>query len=345
MDNIITKLGSIINSKNLSEDDLLKYQNILKISYKTDFEILASTSEKSYGLNVLYNGGLKTYMNNTSNSEKGFTTDIGWGCMIRSMQSLVANALRIELLHLDTIVDSTSDGDNKGCELSIARLFRDDPQYPFSIHYITKIGYDYFKVNIGDWFGPSVGAQCMQKIISSQEQLIFDKCCVSVDSGTLYEDELEEYFEKNSSKSVLVLLCVRLGLDKINDGYVSSFYELFDSGNDYKFVGIAGGKPYKSLYFFDKKENFLVYADPHHVSNYLELDNDDKLLLDYKNNYKLGTATIDELDPSMCIGYVIKNAEGLKEMKSRYKNSSIITFKNKQEEQALLNSLDVDDCY
>lgn len=345
MDNIISKLGSIISNKPLSEDDLQKYRNVLKISYKTDFEILSSTSDKSYGLNVLYSGGIKTYMNNTSNPEKGFTTDIGWGCMIRSMQSLVANALRLESSKLETILDNMPDGDNKEFDLSIARMFRDDPQYPFSIHNITKIGYEFFNVNIGDWFGPSVGAQCMQKIICSQKQLIVDKCCVSVDSGTLYEDELTEYFKLNTSKSVLVLLCVRLGLNKINDEYINSFYDLFDSGNDYKFVGIAGGKPYKSLYFFDKKENFLVYADPHHVSNYSELSDDVNLLLDFKNNYKLDTTTIDELDPSMCIGYVIKSLEGLKDMKNRYKNSSIITFKNKQEEQAMLRSLDVDDCY
>lgn len=345
MDNIITKLGGIISHKNLSEDDLHEYSDIMKISYKTDFEILSSTSDKSYGLNVLYNGGLKTYMNNSSSSEKGFTTDIGWGCMIRSMQSLVANAFRIELSKLDTILDCTTDRDEKESDLSIARMFRDDPHYSFSIHNIAKIGHDFYNVNIGDWFGPSVAAQCMQKIISSQKQLVFDKCSVSVDSGTLYEDKLAEYFEMNNSKSVLVLLCVRLGLDKINDEYIGSFYDLFESGNDYKFVGIAGGKPYKSLYFFDKKENFLVYADPHHVSNYLELDDDNKLLHDFKNNYKVDTTTIDELDPSMCIGYVIKNANGLKDMKNRYKNSNIIAFKNKQEEQALLNSLDVDDCY
>lgn len=345
MDNIITKLGNIISNKNLSDDDLQRYQNVFKISYKTDFKTLSSTSDKSYALNVLYNGGLKTYMNNTSNSERGFTTDIGWGCMIRSMQSLVANALRVELLNLNTILDDTADGDHKVDDLFIAGLFRDDPHYPFSIHNITQIGFELFNVNIGDWFGPSVGAQCMQRIISDQNKLIFDKCYVSVDSGTIYEDELTEYFKLNSSKSVLVLLCVRLGLNKINDEYISSFYDLFDFGKDYKFVGIAGGKPYKSLYFFDKKDDVLVYADPHHVGDYSDLVDDDKLLFEFKNNYKLDTTTIEELDPSMCIGYVIKNADGLQDMKTRYRNSNIIAFKNKQEEMDLLSSLDINACY
>ncbi|NOY21851.1 hypothetical protein GET28_23920, partial [Shigella flexneri] len=86
--------------------------------------------------------------------------------------------------------------------------------------------------------------------------------------GTIYEDELQDYFSKHPSKSVLVLLCVRLGLNNINDEYIESFYDLFESGKGYKFAGIAGGKPFKSLYFFDRKGNSLVYSDPHHVSNY-----------------------------------------------------------------------------
>lgn len=345
MESLIQKFGTIINNKGLSEDELQRYKHLFKISYKSDFPLLISTSNNNYSLNVLYTGGLKTYVNNTSNAEKGFTTDIGWGCMIRSMQTLLANAIRLEMLSLNTLLDTTYDEKQENTDLYIAELFKDESDYPFSIHNITKLGFELFKVNVGDWFGPSIGAQCIQKIISTQKEFPIDECFVSVDSGTIYEDELQDYFSKHPAKSVLVLLCVRLGLNSINDEYIESFYDLFESGKGYKFAGIAGGKPFKSLYFFDRKGNSLVYSDPHHVSNYSDLITNNNIMKDFKDNYKVDTATIEELDPSMCIGYVINSSEGLANMKNKHQNSNIISFKNKKHELDMLINLDVESCY
>lgn len=345
MDTFIQKFSNIINSKNFSEEDLQKYKNVFKISYKSDFPLLTSTSNNNYSLNVLYTGGIKTYVNNSSNAEKGFTTDIGWGCMIRSMQTLLANSIRIDMLSLDNLLDMRYSENEEKTDTYISELFKDEKKYPFSIHNITELGFEMFNVNVGDWFGPSVGAQCIQRIISEQKDFVFEKCFVSVDSGTIYEDELMDYFNAPNSKSVLVLLCVRLGLNKINDEYIESFYQLFDSGEGYKFAGIAGGKPFKSLYFFDKKDNSLIYADPHHVSNYTDLITNGGVLTDFKENYKVDSTAIDELDPSMCIGYVINNAEGLTHMKDKFSSSKIVTFKNKKDEMAMLSSLDMDSCY
>ncbi|XBW36703.1 hypothetical protein QEN19_002278 [Hanseniaspora menglaensis] len=355
MENIFSRL-SLSNNINIKIDSN-KYDHIIKISYKSDFplietflnkEDLGNEVGKNYSLNVLYTGGIKTYVKNSSSSN-GYTTDIGWGCMIRSSQTLLANALHM-------LYTRNYKNDNKF--IDICTLFKDDYCYPFSIHNITTVGKSKYNVNIGDWFGPSVASQCLQTIIRSSENQFFNslinECLVSIDSGTIYEDEFEKAIQKknsnNKESSVLVLLCVRLGIENINEEYYESLLDLFhkkfvDKENNFAFVGIAGGKPFKSLYFFDgDEEKNLIYADPHYVTNYTTIENDDKeLLFDFKDNQKLNNTTVPELDPSMCIGFTIKNNTGLQNLKALLKNNKIITFGNKSKELAMLQNLVMDD--
>ncbi|KAI8144536.1 hypothetical protein BJV82DRAFT_513029 [Fennellomyces sp. T-0311] len=86
-----------------------------------------------------------------------YKTDIGWGCMLRSGQSLLANALLIHCLGRDW---RRNGNEKNAVYLKIIQWFLDElsPRAPFSIHRIALLGKQLGK-NIGEWFGPSTISQ------------------------------------------------------------------------------------------------------------------------------------------------------------------------------------------
>lgn len=104
----------------------------------------------------------------------GFTSDTGWGCMIRSGQSLLANALvmlrmgrgqkirqGLFLYITDGLVDWRR-GSASREEREIISLFADNPQAPYSIHKFVEHGATACGKHPGEWFGPSATARCIQ---------------------------------------------------------------------------------------------------------------------------------------------------------------------------------------
>ncbi|KAI8342765.1 hypothetical protein BC941DRAFT_345317 [Chlamydoabsidia padenii] len=91
-----------------------------------------------------------------------YKTDIGWGCMLRSGQSLLANALMIHFLSRQWRRTDPSDPTWK-TYTKITHWFLDElsPRAPFSIHRIALLGKQLGK-NIGEWFGPSTISQVIQ---------------------------------------------------------------------------------------------------------------------------------------------------------------------------------------
>lgn len=103
----------------------------------------------------------------------GFTSDTGWGCMIRSGQSLLANALVMLrmgrgkfLLFSRSWHKLTDPGWRRGTmesrERKIISMFADDPKAPYSIHNFVQHGATACGKYPGEWFGPSATARCIQ---------------------------------------------------------------------------------------------------------------------------------------------------------------------------------------
>ena len=133
-------------------------------TYRSSFPRIEKSSEASMTLSVrLRNLG----------DPGGFTSDTGWGCMIRSGQSLLANTLTTlrlgrglhpSALHT-TSVNSSVDwrlGIRQDEEREILSLFADDPIAPFSIHRFVEHGASACGKHPGEWFGPSATARCIQ---------------------------------------------------------------------------------------------------------------------------------------------------------------------------------------
>ncbi|GAA5821925.1 hypothetical protein JCM10212_005304 [Sporobolomyces blumeae] len=216
---------------------------------------------------------------NSQRGDGGLTSDTGWGCMLRTGQSLLANALVTAHLGREwrrsppqqstsgqgSQTDLTSAEGTSSSYATYARLlslFLDtsSPSSPFSIHRFALEGQRLGK-SVGEWFGPSTAAGAIRKLVNE-----FDPVGIKVVScvdGTLYENEVVAASTKSAGwdTAVLVLFNLRLGIDGVNPIYHDAVKGIFRFPQS---VGIAGGRPSSSYYFVGAQADSLFYIDPHH---------------------------------------------------------------------------------
>ncbi|KAJ3335678.1 Cysteine protease atg4 [Kappamyces sp. JEL0680] len=89
-----------------------------------------------------------------------YTSDSGWGCMLRSGQMLLANAILENELGRDWRMRKIEEGDWLKYA-SIVTKFLDSPTAPYSIHRIALQG-AHFDKEVGQWFGPSTISQVLK---------------------------------------------------------------------------------------------------------------------------------------------------------------------------------------
>ena len=133
-------------------------------TYRSNFPAIKKSTEASMTLSVRLR---------SLSDQSGFTSDTGWGCMIRSGQSLLANALVMlrlgrGIFHMHSMIPKakvTLDWRRGNCEneeRQLLSLFADDPSAPFSIHKFVEHGASACGKHPGEWFGPSATARCIQ---------------------------------------------------------------------------------------------------------------------------------------------------------------------------------------
>ncbi|KAL6066034.1 Cysteine protease atg4d [Balamuthia mandrillaris] len=202
-----------------------------------------------------------------------FTSDVGWGCTLRSGQMLLAQALSSQLLGREWRLDPLEPPPKHYAQ--ILRLFGDHPLCPFSIHNIAQNGLKFGK-NVGEWFGPSTIAQVLEEVVQENNPTNL-AVYVSTD-GCLYKDQIterclqstgnegnkeeQEEQEEKQWRPLLLIIPLRLGLDSLNQVYVPALKHTFHFPQS---LGIVGGKPRSSLYFVGYQDNDLFYFDPHTI--------------------------------------------------------------------------------
>nr|GAT54503.1 predicted protein [Mycena chlorophos] len=222
-------------------------------------------------------------------SSKGWSSDAGWGCMLRTTQSLLATALmRVGAPPLQPSSAPPFPPASPTTHAAHARLlswFADAPAAPFSVHRMALAGKKAGK-DVGMWFGPSAAGVAVRTLVEG-----FSGCGVGValggDGGTVWSGDVMKASwvpgaggsggalgdsaslrggATGSGKSwggrpVLVLVGVRLGLEGVNPVYYETIKTLFTFPQS---VGIAGGRPSSSYYFVGVQGDGLFYLDPHH---------------------------------------------------------------------------------
>ncbi|KAH8980199.1 hypothetical protein EDB92DRAFT_1937183 [Lactarius akahatsu] len=205
--------------------------------------------------------------------EKGWTSDAGWGCMLRTGQSLLATAL----VHLHLGRDwrrpphpvYTAD---YATYVQILTWFFDSPSTlcPFSVHRMALAGKELGK-DVGQWFGPSTAAGAIKSLVQNFPEASLG-ISVAVDGQIFQTDVYSASHPPTQSprprklsrwggRAVVVLIGIRLGLDGVNPIYYETIKALYTFP---QLVGIAGGRPASSYYFVGSQADNLFYLDPHH---------------------------------------------------------------------------------
>uniref|UniRef100_A0A336L0T6 Cysteine protease n=1 Tax=Culicoides sonorensis TaxID=179676 RepID=A0A336L0T6_CULSO len=261
-------------------------------------------------------------------NDSNYTSDCGWGCMIRSGQMLLAEALVRHFLgrgwRFDPEILIATSSYEEALHRRIIRWFGDvkSKNCPFSIHNLVQIGKEIGK-KPGDWYGPNSVAHvirtAMKKAsleIADLENLnvyvakdcavylqdIYDECIVNEKLAKAPWKKEEDTSQGTHWKSLILLVSLRLGTERLNQIYGDCLKAMLSL--EYC-IGIIGGRPRHSLYFVGYQEDKLIHMDPHYVQDAVDMLQDDFLLNSFhcKSPRKM---KLSKMDPSCCIGFYCK---------------------------------------
>ncbi|KAJ2698079.1 hypothetical protein H4218_003527 [Coemansia sp. IMI 209128] len=254
-----------------------------------------------------------------------YTSDMGWGCTYRTCQMMLAESFARVLLNRfwDPFRLSTAERIRHG---RIIDWFHDadTPKAYYSIHRMARTATEMDK-RIGDWLGPSIAAHVMKRLANKHPSCPLS-IHVAIDQ-TVYASEVRkqglsyhvEGAERPTWRPLLLLVPVRLGLSRLNLGYVPKIKTLFQIPQS---VGLVGGKPSRSFYFIGRQGDNLFYLDPHvtrqHMPRSSALDNEGSDSDSDSSEFEMfGIPEVDEyhtthicsmpihrLDPSMLLGFL-----------------------------------------
>jgi len=239
---------------------------------------------------ITYRHSFPTALGNTS-----ITSDLGWGCTIRSGQMMLARVWLNLFSGRDSIAVSNSDNTRS----MIVQWFFDQPGqlFSYSIHNFMEEA-KLFGLQPGDWFTPSAVSKILQSLV-----LKFHPNSLRVyvcDSGVIYKDEIQQRFPHSKSnqapfRPILFMVPVRLGEETIQECYYP-FIRYFLA---YKLsVGIIGGRKGSSYYLLGFQENNIFYLDPHYIHPSPQSAND----LSMYSCTIPSVVPVSDLDPSMAFG-------------------------------------------
>lgn len=318
------------------------FESKIWMTYRSSFTAIPRSQDASTSPALSFSVRLRNLT-----EREGFTSDTGWGCMIRSGQSLLANALMLVQLGRDwrrphvhptpTSTTSPPPSPSAESEAHILSLFADSPDAPFSIHRFVQHGASACGTHPGQWFGPSATASCIKEL-SGECAAAGLHVYVTPSASEVYEDRFRSIAATSSTDSTiqptLVLLGIRLGLDRITPVYHEALKSILTYPQS---IGIAGGRPSSSHYFIGCQGDLFFYLDPHET----------RPALPYKSNpaeyteeeiatchtRRLRGLRISEMDPSMLIGFLIKDESDWNDFKRRLgevKGKSIVNLYEKE---------------
>ncbi|KAF9427439.1 Cysteine protease atg4b [Entomortierella beljakovae] len=254
-----------------------------------------------------------TYRKDLARIEPSFyTCDSGWGCMMRTGQSLLAQAFVQVLLGREWRAHHTQTAHNRRRYGEILSWFVDEPDRPYSIHRIAKAGLALDK-RIGEWFGPSTVAHAMKRLTQSHTDCPMSvlvpmenniRVSTIVQAATLSQGPVTKVTVITSWRPVLLLIPTRYGLEKLTERYIPNLKQLFKMP---QFLGIAGGRPGRSLYFVSCQGEELYYFDPHFVKPRVTTEEVESCPAPSFHCTVVRSMGINELDPSMLLGFLIES--------------------------------------
>ncbi|KAJ4834457.1 hypothetical protein Tsubulata_007911, partial [Turnera subulata] len=216
----------------------------------TTSQIAAFTSDFSSRILMTYRKGFDAM------GDSKLTSDGGWGCMLRSSQMLVAQALLFHRLKRCWRRSSAHPLDPEYVE--ILHLFGDSEASSFSIHNLLQAGRSY-GLAAGSWVGPYAMCRTWEALARSEREgagieyqsLPLAVYVVSGDEDgerggapvVCTEDASKRCLEFSKGQAdwtpILLLVPLVLGLDKVNPRFVMILWILFLLSNLGCFFGLG----------------------------------------------------------------------------------------------------------
>jgi len=260
-----------------------------------------------------------------------YTSDCGWGCMLRSGQMLLAQALSCHFLGRDWRWNEQSEEEDMTLKESLHRMIvqwfgdRPSPACPLSIHQMVSEG-QYSGKRPGDWYGPSsvslIIKQILERATDTYPELNTIRVHIAQDCTVYLDDVLQsrsqEKFDEpdyevidNKWKSLILLIPLRLGGEHMNPSYESCLKGLLSLE---QCIGIIGGKPRHSRYFIGWQDDYLIHLDPHHCQEMVDILMP-KFSLKSFHCKELQKTALKQMDPSCCVGFYLRTQRDFDEFR------------------------------
>ncbi|KAH7682032.1 Peptidase C54 protein [Dioscorea alata] len=261
-----------------------------------------------------------------------FVSDVNWGCMIRSSQMLVAQAMLFH--HLGRSWRKPTQKPYEREYVRILHHFGDSGMSAFSIHNLLQAGRNY-GLAAGSWVGPYAMCRAWATLTQpngqhgdkTKEILPMVVYVVSGDEDgerggapVICIDNVARLCSDATSDHVtwlpiLLLVPLVLGLEKINPRYIPLLCETFTFPQS---LGILGGKTGASTYIVGVQDNKALYLDPHEVQQAVDIKEDD--FEAETSSYHCSVVRqmqLDLIDPSLAIGFYCRDKDDFDDFCSR----------------------------
>ncbi|ONK71361.1 uncharacterized protein A4U43_C04F7750 [Asparagus officinalis] len=304
------------------------YKVIPEESTHTDRGLAAFSHDFSSRIWMTYRSGFDAI------SDSKFTNDVHWGCMIRSSQMLVAEALVFH--HLGRSWRRPLQKPYDPQYIDILHLFGDSVASAFSIHNLLQAGRAY-GLAAGSWVGPYAICRTWEAFASEnnkQGDLVNRKVIFPM---TIYVVSDNENGEQGGApvicierivklcheiskgeitwSPVLLLIPLVLGLEKVDPRYFPSLRDTFTFPQS---LGILGGKPGASTYIVGVQDEKALYLDPHEVQSAIDIRKQD--VEADTSSYHCNIVRhlpLDQMDSSLAIGFYCRDKGDFEDFCSR----------------------------
>ncbi|KAL6555876.1 hypothetical protein OROHE_007150 [Orobanche hederae] len=248
------------------------------------------------------------------------TSDVNWGCMLRSSQMLVAQAFLVHKLGRSWRKSSHKQLDSHYIE--ILHLFGDTDDSPCSIHNLLQAGKAY-GLSPGSWIGPYAMCRTWESLLRNKREetdntilsLMMALYVVSGDEDgerggapVLCIEDISRHCSEFGGVDwapILLMVPLVLGLEKVNPRYLPLLSATFTFPQS---LGILGGRPGASTYIVGVQDENAFYLDPHEVQQVVDIrrDNVDLDTSSYHCNV-VKHIPLDSIDSSLAIGFYCRD--------------------------------------
>ncbi|KAF8101273.1 hypothetical protein N665_0208s0058 [Sinapis alba] len=257
--------------------------------------------------------------------ETTYTSDVNWGCMIRSSQMLFAQALLFHRLGRCWRLNKSEQPEPEQEYLETLAPFGDSEASAFSIHNLILVGESY-GLAAGSWVGPYAICRSWESLVCKKRKQTDSKhqtllpIAIHIVSGSedgerggapvlCIEDATKSCVEFSKGEDewtpLLLLVPLVLGVDRVNPRYIPSLKATFTFPQS---LGVLGGKPGASTYIVGVQDDNGFYLDPHEVQQMVTVNKEtpDVDTSSYHCNV-LRYVPLESLDPSLALGFYCRD--------------------------------------